>query len=132
MLTRPNRLTAAESYARTVRRGRRAGAGTLVLHLARPPVPTVGADGGEVGEVGRVRVGFVVGKAVGPAVVRNLVKRRLRHLARERLASLPSRGVLVVRALPASAAATYASLAADFDSALARVVDQRRATGRGS
>ena len=31
------------------------------------------------------RVGFVVSKAVGNAVVRNRVKRRLRHLARERL-----------------------------------------------
>lgn len=30
------------------------------------------------------QVGFVVSKAVGPAVTRNLVKRRLRHLTRAR------------------------------------------------
>ena len=33
------------------------------------------------------RVGFVVSRAVGPATTRNLVKRRLRHLSRERLLS---------------------------------------------
>jgi ribonuclease P protein component len=75
-------------------------------------------------------VGFIVSKAVGPAVTRNLVKRRLRHLARERLTSLPGSAVLVVRALPASAAATYADLAADFDSALDRA--SGRATPSGS
>ena len=49
------------------------------------------------------RVGFVVSKAVGNAVVRNRVKRRLRHLTREHLpalAGLPGSAVLVVRALP--------------------------------
>jgi ribonuclease P protein component len=74
-------------------------------------------------------VGFIVSKAVGPAVTRNLVKRRLRHLARERLTSLPGCAVLVVRALPASAAATYADLAADFDSALDRASDRAAPAG---
>ena len=52
-------------------------------------------------EPGPARVGFVVSKAVGNAVVRNRVQRRLRHLAREHLASLPGSAVLVIRALPA-------------------------------
>ena len=63
----------------------------------------------------------MVGKAVGNAVVRNRVKRRLRHLVRERLAGLPGSVVLVVRALPASATASYAALGVDFDTAWARV-----------
>ena len=46
------------------------------------------------------RIGFVVSKAVGPAVTRNLVKRRLRHLCRERVADLPPGSLLVLRALP--------------------------------
>jgi ribonuclease P protein component len=68
------------------------------------------------------RVGFVVGKAVGNAVVRNQVKRRLRHLARERLASLPGAAVLVVRALPAAATASYAELGRDLDRALGKLL----------
>ena len=95
-----------------VRRGRRAGSRTLVVHLA-------------TGEGDAVRIGFVVSKAVGQAVIRNRVKRRLRHLAREQLSStearLPGSAVLVVRALPAAAAASYPELRADLARCLERV-----------
>jgi len=67
------------------------------------------------------RVGFVVSRTVGNAVTRNRVKRRLRHLARERLSSLPGSAVLVVRALPASAEASYDDLSAELDRNLDRV-----------
>jgi ribonuclease P protein component len=73
------------------------------------------------GEPGPGRVGFVVSKAVGPAVTRNRVKRRLRHLAREHVSSLPGSAVLVVRALPEAAAATYQELGADLERCLQRV-----------
>jgi ribonuclease P protein component len=66
-------------------------------------------------------VGFVVSKAVGNAVHRNQVKRRLRHLARQRVEILPAGAVLVVRALPAAAGTTYSRLAQDFDAALHRL-----------
>jgi ribonuclease P protein component len=69
-----------------------------------------------------VKVGFVVSKAVGPAVVRNRVKRRLRHLAREILERLPGPAVLVVRALPASATSSYAELRTDLERCLDRVL----------
>lgn len=122
MLTRSNRLVSSRLFSRTVRRGRRAGARTLVLHLD--------AEAG----VENPQVGFVVSKAVGPAVTRNLVKRRLRHLARERVCSLPGSAVLVVRALPGSNGASYAELAADFDHALdkllRRYADERGESGR--
>lgn len=71
---------------------------------------------------GPARVGFVVSKAVGPAVVRNRVKRRLRHLARESVTALPGSAVLVVRATPAAATATYQELAADLARCLQRVM----------
>ncbi len=73
---------------------------------------------------GPVRVGFTVSKGVGNAVTRNRVKRRLRHLTREHLQTLdglPGRAALVVRALPASADATYAALGADLGRTLDRV-----------
>jgi ribonuclease P protein component len=63
----------------------------------------------------------VVSKAVGPAVVRNRVKRRLRHLARETLRDLPGSAVLVVRANAAAADATYQELGADLDRCVQRV-----------
>jgi ribonuclease P protein component len=118
MLRRVNRLTSSTLFSRTVRRGRRAGTRTLVLHLD--------VDAG----VEQPQVGLVVGKAVGSAVRRNLVKRRLRHLSRERVDSLPGSAVLVVRALPASADASYDALGSDLDRALARLL--RRVPGSTS
>ena len=110
MLDRSHRLTTSAGFTAAVRQGRRAGTRTLVLHLGAGAETDPGP-----------RVGFVVSKAVGNAVTRNLVKRRLRHLARERIASLPGSAVLVVRALPASALASYSDLAADLDSAWRRL-----------
>jgi ribonuclease P protein component len=62
-----------------------------------------------------------VSKAVGPAVVRNRVKRRLRHQVRARLDQLHSGCVYVVRANPASAGASTAELAAALDRCLAKL-----------
>lgn len=61
------------------------------------------------------RVGFVVSKAVGSAVVRNTVRRRLRHLIRGYLGCLPGGSLLIVRAAPRAAMACQADLAADLD-----------------
>jgi len=126
MLTRTNRLTSSQGFARAVRRGRRAGNDTLVLHLA------VASPDGGLASGAPARVGFVVSKAVGPAVVRNQVKRRLRHLARERLSSLPGDAVLVVRALPSAATSSHSALAVDFDSALARLRERDRVARRSA
>lgn len=67
------------------------------------------------------RVGFVVSKAVGNSVVRHRVTRRLRHLVADRLGTLPADCALVIRALPASAAASSSELGADLDGALRRL-----------
>ncbi len=67
------------------------------------------------------KVGFVVSKAVGNAVVRHRVARRLRHMVRERVGTLPPGSALVVRALPSAAVATSAELGQDFDAAIRRL-----------
>lgn len=85
MLPTENRLRRREDFATAVRRGRRAGRPLLVVHLR-----SGATDPHVTGEnVPPPRAGFVVSKAVGGAVVRTAVKRRLRHLVRERLALLP-------------------------------------------
>lgn len=67
------------------------------------------------------RIGFVVSKAVGNSVVRHRVTRRLRHLLRDRLGTVPSGCTLVVRALPPAASAASADLGGDIDAALRRL-----------
>ena len=61
-------------------------------------------------------------KAVGGAVVRNKVKRRLRHLMRERVDRLPPGSLVVVRALPGAGNADHVQLARDLDAALERLL----------
>ena len=75
---------------------------------------------------GPARAGFVITRAVGGAVVRNRVRRRLRHLLRDRMADLASGADLVVRVLPAAAGRSYQELGADLDAALTAVRRPRR------
>lgn len=89
---------------------------------------------GEPAHIGTIagvpaRAGFVVSKAVGNAVTRNTVKRRLRHLMRARIAEFPPDAMLVVRALPEAALVRYDVLEKDLDSALDAV---RRPRNRGA
>jgi ribonuclease P protein component len=132
VLAAAQRLRRREDFAATIRNGRRAGRGALVVHYLQPdpdpqqldePTEPVPADQASA------RAGFVVSKAVGNAVVRNSVKRRLRHLVRSRIADLPAGAVVVVRALPEAAKVRYQILENDFDSALEAV---RRPKNRGA
>ena len=124
MLKREHRLTDGPSFGRAIRTGRRAGSRSVVVHVAAP-----GKHHDEQPEVPEQprppRVGLVVAKSVGNAVARNLVKRRLRHLMRERVTSLPLNALVVVRALPPAAAASYQQLADDLDHALGRALRAR-------
>jgi ribonuclease P protein component len=98
-------------------RGDRAGRPLLTGHLLVCP-----------GRDEPARVGFVVSRAVGTAVVRNRVRRRLRHLARGYLGSLPGGSLLVVRANPRASTARQADLAADLDLVLGTLL--RRQGGK--
>ncbi|MEX2983225.1 ribonuclease P protein component [Streptomyces sp. C36] len=118
MLPSESRLRRREDFATAVRRGRRAGRPLLVVHLSSgntdPHTPG--------GIAPPVRAGFVVSKAVGGAVVRNSVKRRLRHLMRDRLDQLPAGSLVVVRALPGAGEADHTQLGRDLDTALQRLL----------
>ena len=91
----------------------------MVVHLVTSNVDkaTSGHD-----QANSSLVGFVVSRSVGGAVTRNRVRRRLRHLVRERLDALPGNSLVVVRALPAAAEASYRDLGDDLDRCLDRVV----------
>ncbi|MER5349746.1 ribonuclease P protein component [Kitasatospora sp. NPDC002551] len=141
MLPSENRLRRRQDFATAVKRGRRAGRPLLVVHLAREDAPGDRTDRTSdtrphVAEgTPSARAGFVVSKAVGPAVTRNLVKRRLRHLVRDRLSRLPAGSLIVVRALPPAASASCQDLERDLDAALKRLLKAEHAasapTGAG-
>ncbi|WP_349698899.1 ribonuclease P protein component [Actinopolymorpha sp. B17G11] len=109
-----HRMRRSVDFATAVRRGRRASRSRLVVHLvlSRRDEPA--------------RIGFVVSRSVGNAVVRNTVRRRLRHLMRERLTGLPAGTLLVVRALPSAAEATSERLGQEIDAALEEALARPR------
>lgn len=121
MLAAANRLGDASSFREVTRRGRRAGSRTLVVHALgvdrsarQPDEHNPAAEGASFG--------LVVSRAVGNSVVRNRVKRRLRHLLRERVELMAPDCRVVVRALPAASRASSAGLAKDLDLCFSRVL----------
>jgi ribonuclease P protein component len=110
VLAAEQRLRDSDDFRRTVRSGRRSGGAALVVHLLV-----------DEGSPTPARVGFVVSKAVGNAVVRNRVKRRLRHVVKDCLAELPASATLVVRALPPAAGLDSEELRAELARCLQRV-----------
>lgn len=93
-------MRAATDFTTVMRRGTASGRTTVVVHVGRI-------------DERRRAAGFAVSRAVGGAVIRNTVKRRLRAIVADFLPSLPPGTALVVRALPAAAGASFASLSAD-------------------
>ena len=61
-------------------------------------------------------------KAVGNAVLRNRVHRRLRAVMAAQLPGLPAGSLTVVRALPPSGSSSYGDLVDDVQGALQRVL----------
>ncbi|WP_067884789.1 ribonuclease P protein component [Nocardia vaccinii] len=121
MLPEPYRLHHRAEFSRTVRHGRRIGRHDLVVHIYL--TPALQADGGTPSvRHGGPRFGLIVSKAVGPAVVRHRVARRLRHICAGLVDTLPDAADVVIRALPGAAAADSADLDRQLRSALRKLL----------
>ncbi|SEG83120.1 ribonuclease P protein component [Thermomonospora echinospora] len=127
MLPSGHRMRRRDEFTLAVRRGRRAGRPHVVVHLLHRADTSEGTSPAPgAGDQAPVpRAGFIVGRNVGNAVVRNKVRRRLRHLVAQHLDRLPPGSLLVVRANPAAATARYDELATDLGSALDRLLRRR-------
>lgn len=128
MLAKTHRVVRAEDYRGTVRRGRRITSSSLVAYVLNR------ADDAPA------RFGFIVSKAVGNAVTRNLVRRRLKAASFELLDTVPLGTDVVVRALPGAAQADWTTVQHDVRTVLERglvptaqhYATERRATeGKG-
>ncbi|MBB5832972.1 ribonuclease P protein component [Brachybacterium aquaticum] len=101
------RLHSSDEFRAVTRGGVRSARSHVVVHL------TLLTQGEHA-----PRVGFVVSKKIGNAVVRNRVTRRLREIVRPHLETLPPGSALVLRALPGIQDQSFAELRDDVDSAL--------------
>lgn len=111
MLPKNQRLRFSQDFTATVRSGARTGRRNVVLYArVRDDEPQ-----------GNNRFGFIVSKAVGNAVHRNLAKRRMRALAAQFTADAIGLDV-VVRALPGAADVTWDDLSQQVESGLVTVI----------
>jgi ribonuclease P protein component len=102
VLARANRLVSAGDYRNAVRRGARSSAPCAVVYRTTRNDKQV------------PRFGFIVAKTVGVAVVRNRVRRRLKAVCYELLPLVPAGTDIVIRALPASAEESWATLRSEI------------------
>jgi len=138
VLPEPYRLHHRADFSRTVRRGQRIGRRDLVVHafvhsydwartdatgdeLADAAISRDPVTAGSLVRVGGPRFGLIVSKAVGSAVVRHRVARRLRHMCATIVDELPADADVVIRALPGAATADQAELARQVRSGLRKL-----------
>ena len=115
MLPEQHRLHRTSEFQNAVRRGRRTGRHDVVVHLyVRDDATSLESPMG-------ARFGLVVSKAVGPAVTRHRVARRLRHICSSMLPLVESDVDVVVRALPGAATAASSELERQLASGLRRL-----------
>jgi ribonuclease P protein component len=105
VLAGENRITSGVDYRRLVRTGRRI-TGDLTICSARASTPEA-----------PLRMGVIVTRKVGNAVVRNRVRRRIKAIGWQLATELTGIDV-VVRALPASASASWVTLEAEVRSSV--------------
>ena len=111
MLAKANRIVAGADYRRLVRSGRRSR-GSLVLGYAR----RTQADA-------PLRMGVIVARNVGNAVVRNRVRRRIKAVGWS-LAQDTGGFDVVLRALPAAARSDFAAIDAEVRRSVAELSDR--------
>ncbi|MBC9926984.1 MULTISPECIES: ribonuclease P protein component [unclassified Leucobacter] len=113
MPSRQHRVTRGDEYRSIVRKGRRVGGAYCITHavLRSPEDPA--------------RFGYIVTKAVGNAVTRNLLRRRLKGITEALLHDGLTGVDVVFRVLPASSDAPYARMADEVGRAVRRVVAER-------
>ena len=103
-------VTRGDDYRYIVRKGNRVGGANCITHAVLHV------------ENGRpARFGFIVSKAVGNAVTRNLVRRRLKSIVDLRLAAGFRGADVVFRMLPRSADVSFQELKEETNRALDRI-----------
>lgn len=105
MLPTQHRMRTSTLFEITTRSGAKQGRRNVVVYIR----PTAKHQ--------PIRVGFIVSKAVGNAVTRNKVKRRLRSFAENNLRTEKTGYDVVIRALTPAARASFVQLVADCSSA---------------
>ena len=111
MLPARNRMRRSAEFSLAVKNGVRSAQPDIVVHARRASAPPDEA----------ALVGLIVTKAVGGAVDRHRVARRLRHAARSVMTEFDPADRVVIRALPSSCEASVSRLEQQLRAGVRRV-----------
>ena len=117
MLPARYRMRRSAEFSATVSRGARAVQPDVVVHALHEGTDATGP-----------RVGLIVSKAVGNAVERHRVSRRLRHVAPTLIPQLDATDLVVIRARAGSSETPSSRLEQQLQRALERLEARRRTT----
>ena len=118
MLSAQNRMKRSTDFGETVKHGARAVQPDLVIYARRRDKTAADAP----------KVGLIISRAVGSAVQRHRLARRLRHVARALVDGLQRSEHVVIRALPSSRDVGSARLEEELRAGLRRI--ESAGTGR--
>lgn len=115
MLARSNRITKPADFRNTLGSGVRVRSQCISVHAVTGQTNPVDSQ---------PKIGFVVGRACGSAVVRNRIKRRLKAVSRNLIPSLQPGVSVVVRAFPAASNADFATLESELTNNVAMIIQK--------
>ncbi|HMS77621.1 ribonuclease P protein component [Gordonia sp. (in: high G+C Gram-positive bacteria)] len=120
MVAAQHRISSGSDFARALKHGARVSTRDLIVHVAQPGIVRTDQPGprDDVATLGGPRLGLIVSKAVGNAVTRHRVARRLRAAFVDVMALIPADTLVVVRARPSAAGPSSVTLADQLSTAL--------------
>jgi ribonuclease P protein component len=107
------RIRGRSSFERFARSGSRFRAGVLWCTFVPDPL------------VSPPQVAYAIGRAVGPAVTRNRLRRRIRSMLQQNFSVAPRRlpaGLYLIGATPGAAGRSFSDLASDLDRLMSRII----------
>lgn len=121
------RVTRGVDYRRIVRSGYRVGGKYCLAHAVLLSLETdVSADVSRETSKIQARFGFIITKAVGKAVTRNLLRRRLKAICDKAIRNGFSGADVVLRVFPAAVNVSYQELEAEVLKQLEKVTERGR------
>lgn len=117
MLTVQNRVTKGDDYRVITRTAQRSNGQLCLVYVRR------------TGPEHHTRYGFIISRAVGGAVVRNRIRRRLKAICAEHLRAAESGFDIVIRVHPAAAEASFTQLHEEVFAQVSKLSTQRSTHG---
>jgi ribonuclease P protein component len=99
--------------------GRRQFSGNMTVFFLRRADSSAGTGAGT--KTRSPRIGFTVGRALGPAVVRNRLRRRVREAVRQHLYRLTAPVDVVINPKKSALTADFTALAGEIERAFAKI-----------